>query len=111
MLEICNYFLGVSQPMASRSAATGPDETPHGRYESMPNTCACPLSCVSRTIHMMTGESGNPKKTNGAPPLKCELTTDNQLAGGRPNFQRRVAEIKHLICTEVNNHILYGTIT
>lgn len=46
-----------------------------------------------------------------AAPLKRELTTDNQLAGGRPNFQRRAAEIKHLICTEVNNHILYGAIT
>lgn len=42
--------------------------------------------------------------------LKHEVTTDNQLVGGRPNFQRRAAEIKHLICTEVNNHILYGAI-
>lgn len=49
--------------------------------------------------------------THQAAPLKRELTTDNQLAGGRPNFHRRAAEIKHLICTEVNNHILYGAIT
>lgn len=49
--------------------------------------------------------------TQQAAPLKRQLTTDNQLAGGRPNFHRRAAEIKHLICTEVNNHILYGAIT
>lgn len=49
--------------------------------------------------------------TRQAAPLRRELTTDNQLAGGRPNFHRSAAEIKHLICTEVNNHILYGAIT
>lgn len=48
--------------------------------------------------------------TLGAAPLKHELTTDNQLAAGRPNFQRRAAEIKHLIHTEVNNRVLYGAI-